>query len=119
MKIPARLLAAATLLTACTLAQVSLAQTSTPKYPSGVVRIIVPFAPGGATDFVARFIARHLTQRMGQSFVVENRTGAGGIVAIDAVAKAAPDGYTLLVASGSYAVSTRRSASCRLTRSQT
>jgi len=81
------------------------AQTSpASSYPNRQVRIVVPFAPGGATDFVARFIADHLTKRLGQPFIVENRTGAGGIIGIDNVAKAIPDGYMLLVASGSYAV---------------
>ncbi|MBI4292104.1 MAG: tripartite tricarboxylate transporter substrate binding protein [Betaproteobacteria bacterium] len=68
-------------------------------YPSRAVRIIVPFAPGGATDVPARLIAPKLTEFMGQPFVIENRTGAGGIIGIDAVAKSAPDGYTLLMAS--------------------
>jgi tripartite-type tricarboxylate transporter receptor subunit TctC len=68
-------------------------------YPSRPVRVIVPFPPGGAPDLVGRTLANRLQERMGQSFVVENRTGAGGNIAADAVAKSAPDGYTLLATS--------------------
>jgi tripartite-type tricarboxylate transporter receptor subunit TctC len=60
--------------------------------------MIVPFAAGGATDVVARQLAAHLQQALGQSFIVENRTGANGNIGADFVAKAAPDGYTILVA---------------------
>ena len=73
-------------------------------YPAKPVRILVPFPPGGATDYVARYIADKLSQRLGKTFVAENRTGAGGMLGADAAAKATPDGYTLFVSSASYAV---------------
>ena len=74
----------------------SFAQTS---YPVKPVRMVVPFAPGGGVDVTARILAQQLTQRVGQSFLVENRTGASGIIGVEYVAKSAPDGYTLLVGS--------------------
>jgi tripartite-type tricarboxylate transporter receptor subunit TctC len=67
-------------------------------YPSRSVTIVNPFAPGGGTDLLARMVAQRLEQRHGKSFVVENKTGAGSIIAAVAVQKAAPDGYTLLMA---------------------
>jgi tripartite-type tricarboxylate transporter receptor subunit TctC len=66
-------------------------------YPARPVRIIVGFAAGGASDIAARLMAQWLTDRMGQQFVVENRPGAGGNIATEAVVRAAPDGYTLLI----------------------
>ena len=74
-------------------------------YPARLVRFIVPQAPGGATDVFARAVGQRLSSRWGQSVVVENRAGAAGTVGTDAVAKSAPDGYTLLVTyAGSQAI---------------
>jgi tripartite-type tricarboxylate transporter receptor subunit TctC len=73
------------------------AAQSTDQYPSRTVKIIVPYAPGGATDIVARHLANKLSEMFGQGFIVENRPGASGNIALDAAAKAAPDGYTLFV----------------------
>ena len=72
-------------------------------YPTRPVRIIVGYPPGGVTDIVARLIAPWLSERLGQSFVVENRPGAGSNIATEAVAHATPDGYTLLLVSSSNA----------------
>jgi tripartite-type tricarboxylate transporter receptor subunit TctC len=77
------------------------------EYPARTVRVVVPFAPGGGTDIVARLLAQHLTQRLGQSFVVENRPAGSGIVGADHVAKAQADGYTLLFAFSSLASSAK------------
>lgn len=68
-------------------------------YPNRPVKVVVPFPPGGAPDLVGRTLANRLQERLGQPFVVENRTGAGGNIAAEAVAQAAPDGYTLFAPS--------------------
>ena len=70
-------------------------------YPNRSVRIVVPFAAGGATDVVARALAKDLSELWGQPVVIDNRGGAGGNIGADVVAKSAPDGYTILMASGS------------------
>jgi tripartite-type tricarboxylate transporter receptor subunit TctC len=71
------------------------------QYPQRAIKMIVPFPPAGATDIVARIVAQKLTERLGQSVVVENRPGAGGTIGSDIVAKSAPDGYTILMATSS------------------
>src|SRR5919107_2689717 len=68
-------------------------------YPAKPVRIVVPFAAGGGVDLTARILAQRLTERAGQTFLVENRTGASGMIGTEYVARATPDGYTLLVGS--------------------
>ena len=81
------------------------AQQTCADYPSQPVRMIVGLAPGGSNDLIARVVAQKLTERLGQPFVVENKAGAGGTIAAEMVARAAPDGYTLLVApSGSMVI---------------
>src|SRR6201995_2326031 len=75
-------------------------------YPSRPVRMLVGFAAGGAPDIAARLVTQWLSDRLGQQFIIENRTGAGGNIATEAVVDAAPDGYTLLMAGLQNAVNT-------------
>ncbi len=82
---------------ACAFAALTLAAAAQ-DYPNKPIRMIVPLAPGGAADLLARFIGQGLTESMGKPVVVENRSGGGGHIGADFVAKAAPDGYTLLSA---------------------
>lgn len=74
-------------------------------YPNRPVRLVVPFAPGGFTDVVARILGQKLTVALGQQFIVENKPGAGSSIGSDLVAKAAPDGYTLLMVSSTHVIS--------------
>jgi tripartite-type tricarboxylate transporter receptor subunit TctC len=80
------------------------AQTSPGGYPEKAVKVIVPFAPAGPTDIVARLIATKLSERLGKQFYVENVSGAGGNNGMGQAARAAPDGYTILFVSSSYVV---------------
>jgi tripartite-type tricarboxylate transporter receptor subunit TctC len=91
------------LLTAGALALSSMA-ASAADYPTRTVKIIVPFAAGGPADIYARFIAQKLGESMGQSFIIDNRPGAGSIIGTDAVAKSPADGYTLLLVSNTQTV---------------
>src|SRR5262250_2159304 len=84
------------LLLLCFFTQSALAQ-----YPSHAIKLIVPFPPAGTTDIVGRIVAQKLGERLGQPVVVENRPGAGGTLGSDLVAKSAPDGYTILIATTS------------------
>ena len=79
---------------------VAVAQT----YPAKPVRVVVPFAPGGGSDFTGRLIAQKLSERLGTQFIVENRAGAGGNLGASEVVRAPADGYTLLIISASYTV---------------
>ena len=89
---------AAVLCLAATSATTAFAQAA---YPSKPVRIIVPYPAGGTTDIIARIAANQLTERLKQSFIVENKAGASGAIGSQAVAQAAPDGYTLVMATAS------------------
>ena len=89
-------------LTACLLALNLSAQAQT--YPTRPVKIVVPFATGGPADNYARFIAQRLQDSLGQSFVVDNKPGAGSVIGTDLASKAAPDGYTLLLMSNTQTV---------------
>src|SRR6185503_9414790 len=74
------------------------------QYPTKPVRIIVPFAPGGGSDFIARFMAQRLTESLGAQVIVENKPGAGGVLGIEQGVKSPSDGYTLTLIASSYTV---------------
>ena len=88
-----------------TLLALSAASVAAQGYPNRPVKIIVPFGPGGFTDVVARILGQKLGAAMGTSFVIENRPGAGSTIGTDQVAKAAPDGYTLVMISSTHMIS--------------
>src|SRR5512145_3327637 len=88
----ARLLAT---LFACALCAAGAAWSQT--YPAKLVRVIVPFPPGGANDIVARIVLTKVSEQLGQQFVIDNRSGAGGTIGSALVAQSKPDGYTLLI----------------------
>lgn len=81
------------------------AQAPASSYPNRPVKLVVPFAPGGFTDVVARILGQKLSQSLGQQFVVENKPGAGSTIGSDQVAKSPPDGYTLLMVSSTHVIS--------------
>jgi len=84
------------------LVALSPAAASAQAYPTKPIRLIVPFSPGGTNDILARMLATHLTERLGQTMIVDNRPGFQGVLGTDLAAKAAPDGYTLLMVSSAY-----------------
>ena len=73
------------------------------QYPTKPVRVIVPFAPGGGSDITARVFSNALSEQLGQQFIVDNRGGAGGLIGMEATARAVPDGYTIMMMSASFA----------------
>ena len=75
------------------------------QYPTKVVRVIVPFAPGGGSDITARVVSQKLSAALGQQFIVDNRGGAAGLIGMELTAKAPPDGYTIMMMSGSFSAS--------------
>jgi tripartite-type tricarboxylate transporter receptor subunit TctC len=81
-----------------------MAPASAETFPTKPIRIIFPFAPGGGGDFIARFIAQHLSESLGQAVYVDNRPGAGGMTGTDLGVRSDPDGYTLVLISNSYTV---------------
>ena len=92
-------------LIAVALCAASLGAVHAQSYPNKPVKLIVPFAPGGFTDVVARILGQRLSTAMGQQFVIENKAGAGSIIGTDFVAKSAPDGYTLVMISTTHVIS--------------
>src|SRR5687767_15879635 len=90
----------------CLIAVLALfvASASAQTYPSGPMRIVVPFPPGGGTDILSRSLAQKLTEAWGHNVIVDNRGGANGTIGAAVVAKAAPDGHTILVVPSGFAV---------------
>ena len=95
-----RIIQVVVFLAASTLCIIAYAQN----YPSRTVRIVVPFPPGGANDILARIVGQKLTEVLGQNFIVDNRAGASGIIGTELVARADPDGYTILMTPNTIAI---------------
>jgi tripartite-type tricarboxylate transporter receptor subunit TctC len=92
-------------ITTLTFAPLCHAQTAALKYPEKPVRVVIPFAPGGGVDVVGRLVSAKLTEELKQQFIADNRSGAGGTVGTDIVAKAPADGYTLLTVNSGFVYS--------------
>jgi tripartite-type tricarboxylate transporter receptor subunit TctC len=90
---------------ACIVGAFALENAGAQTYPHQPVRIVVPFAPGGAVDSVARIVGQKMSESLGQPVVIENRPGAGGNLAAEVVARAAPDGHTILLTTNGHAIS--------------
>jgi tripartite-type tricarboxylate transporter receptor subunit TctC len=86
------------------MASVAWSESTAERYPSRPIRLVQPFPPGGGADVAARFVAQRVSERLGQSIVVDNRGGAGGAIGTEIAAQSAPDGYTLLMATASTVV---------------
>jgi tripartite-type tricarboxylate transporter receptor subunit TctC len=104
LKKAASMLPALGLLTCAVMQANTAANAATSDFPNKSIRMLVGQAPGGGTDIVARLISKQMTQSLGQSVVVENRSGAAGSIAAGVTAGSAPDGYTVLIVSSSYAI---------------
>jgi tripartite-type tricarboxylate transporter receptor subunit TctC len=104
MRVSAKFLAASAAILVAIVASICGAKPAAAAYPDHPVKIIAPFAAGGPTDVIARIIAQKLSESLKQNFIVENHVGAGGNLGMSLAARAAPDGYTILVASSSYVV---------------
>ncbi|MEI6317121.1 MAG: tripartite tricarboxylate transporter substrate-binding protein, partial [Pseudomonadota bacterium] len=103
---PATLLGLASVATVATLALLVQAQAQAqPQYPNRPIRMISPFPPGGPTDLVGRLVSSRLAENLGQPLVIESRPGASGNVGLELAARAAPDGYTIVLSSPVIALS--------------
>ena len=83
---------------------VAVEASAAPSYPARPVRLIVPFPPGGGNDILARFVGKKFTDRLGQLVVVDNRPGGNGVIGSEALVKAAPDGYTLMLTNNTHVI---------------
>jgi tripartite-type tricarboxylate transporter receptor subunit TctC len=102
MKFGCKACAAAGVLAASSVLVSAVVPVYAQQYPTKVVRVIVPFAPGGGSDITARQFAQKLSEALGQQFIVDNRGGAGGLIGMEMTAKAPPDGYTIMMMSASF-----------------
>src|SRR5882757_1418452 len=93
------------------LAASSVAEPVLADYPDKPIRLLLPFPAGGAVDIVARVMTAKMSEDLGKPFIIENKSGAGGIIATDAVAKSPPDGYTLLLATPNHTINAALQAS--------